>query len=407
MINFFDKKEWRLLWLFYVSKFIETSFVLIAAYLVIYLRNIGFSFFQISILTAVNFAASFIFEIPTGSIADIFGRRVSIIIRTVVKGAVLLIIPFTRDFLTLFALFAIWGIAETFKSGADEAWVTDWLKYNQSEYLLKDYIAKETAIGFIGGTIGPFIAATLLHIIDMKHLWTIQGFSLFISLIFIFLAKEHFTKKKVYLGEYWQKTVDNIKGGLKFSWRHKSVLYLMIAVLFVWFVNAIIDMMWQPYLRNTSLPVEYIGYVLSAASALSAAAALLGGWIAKRLKKNHYFLAVIATTQLLLALFIGITYSPELAVFVLLALFILGPLRFPSERSYFQKFIPASIRATVTSVRSAIGTVGIVTADLVAGLAADNFGPQKTIMLSAIALVPAVILYLKAGDKKIEKSYNN
>lgn len=407
MITFFDKKEWRLLWPFYTSKFIETSFVLIAAYLVIYLRDIGFSFFQISILMAVNFAASFIFEIPTGSVADVFGRRVSIIIRTITKGIILLLIPFTTNFLILVVLFAIWGIAEAFKSGADEAWVTDWLKHNQSEHLLKDYIAKETAIGFIGGTIGPFIAATLLHIIDMKHLWTIQGFSLFISLVFIFLAKEHFTREKIYLSDYWRKTVDNIKNGLKFSWTHKTVFYLMIAVLFVWFVNAIIDMMWQPYLRNTGLPVEYIGYVLSAASALSAAAALLGGRVAKRLKKDHYFLATIATIQLLLALFIGITFSPALAVFVLLALFMLGPFRFSSERSYFQKFIPADIRATVTSARSAIGTAGIVVADLGAGLAADNFGPQKTIMLSAIVLIPAVVFYLKASDKNVEKSYHN
>jgi MFS transporter, DHA3 family, tetracycline resistance protein len=69
-------------------------------------------------------ASAFIFEIPTGVVADVYSRRLSVIIGDVITGIAYLIqaIP---SFFTIAFSSALWGLGYTFHSGAYEAWITD------------------------------------------------------------------------------------------------------------------------------------------------------------------------------------------------------------------------------------------------------------------------------------------
>lgn len=387
--------EWKLLWPFYVSKLIETSFGLMGAYFVIYFIAIGLTFFQISALLAVSWATSSLFEIPTGAIADIFGRKRSVLVRNVTTAAILFLLPFTSNFMYLLVLFIIWGITDTLKSGADEAWVTDLLRSEKKEHLLPDYLSKETAIGFFGGIIAPFLAATLLGFMAMKYFWIIQASMLCISFVVLLFAKENFERKTVRFNEHVRNSVSKMRAGLAFSWSHQTVRNLMLAIIFIWFANGILDLAWQPFLTNIGLPIRYLGYVLAAASGLAVLVTLLGGRMAKKIRREHIFLGTLAATQMVFLLLIGVAVAPVVAVAILLGLFVIGPFRSTTERVYFQKFLPSHLRSTITSVRSAVGILGIVCADLAAGALADQIGPQHTIVLSSIVLIPAIVFLLK------------
>lgn len=391
----------QLLWPFYVAQFIESSFALIAAYLIVYFHSIGLTFFEISILMAVNFGASALFEIPTGAVADVFGRKLSVILRNIMKGVLLLLIPLTQSFVALIALFLLWGVAETLKSGADESWVLEWLKHKGREDLFSDYVAKITAIMMAGGIIGPLIAALLLGFIEMRFLWTIQGTALFLSTAVLFLAREHFSRKRFDIKGYVQAAAKNMREGIRVTWARKLIFWSMIAVTCIWFVNATLDLLWQPYLKDFGIPVEHLGYVLSGASALGAVAALLGARVAKRVSRKESFLALMVFVQMAVLVLIGLVLVPGYAIALLLGAFMIGPFRFPLEKSWFQSLIPSELRATVTSIRSSAGTIGIVAADLVAGILADNIGPQMTLALIApLLLIPAVI-FLRMASKRI------
>src|SRR5512143_1067959 len=69
--------------------------------------------------------AAFVFEVPTGVVADTYSRRLSIIIGYLLMGAGLLVEGLFPAFLPILLAQVIWGLGYTFTSGATQAWITD------------------------------------------------------------------------------------------------------------------------------------------------------------------------------------------------------------------------------------------------------------------------------------------
>jgi len=68
------------------------------AFLIVYFRDLGLSVFQISLLTMMIPLFMLLFEIPTGAIADIYGRKFSVLVGALINGVALLSIFFIFEF---------------------------------------------------------------------------------------------------------------------------------------------------------------------------------------------------------------------------------------------------------------------------------------------------------------------
>src|SRR5512145_939554 len=69
--------------------------------------------------------SAFVFEVPTGIVADVYSRRLSIIVGYVLMGLGFLVEGFFPSFLPILLAQVIWGLGYTFTSGATQAWITD------------------------------------------------------------------------------------------------------------------------------------------------------------------------------------------------------------------------------------------------------------------------------------------
>jgi len=69
--------------------------------------------------------AVLLFEVPTGVVADVYSRRLSIIIGMFGIGAGFVLWGATPVFAAVLLAQVIWGIGYTFTSGADTAWIAD------------------------------------------------------------------------------------------------------------------------------------------------------------------------------------------------------------------------------------------------------------------------------------------
>ena len=69
--------------------------------------------------------SAFLFEVPTGIVADVYSRRLSIIIGYVLMGLGFFVEGFFPAFLPILLAQVIWGLGYTFTSGATQAWITD------------------------------------------------------------------------------------------------------------------------------------------------------------------------------------------------------------------------------------------------------------------------------------------
>lgn len=92
---------------------------------VYYVREIGMSPLLLVLCGTAMELAIVLFEIPTGVVADTFGRRASVIVAQVVTGCAMVLFGFLTSAWGIVAAYALWGIGFTFQSGALQAWIVD------------------------------------------------------------------------------------------------------------------------------------------------------------------------------------------------------------------------------------------------------------------------------------------
>ncbi|HEY7719892.1 MAG TPA: MFS transporter [Pedococcus sp.] len=93
-----------------------------AVYLV---REVGLTPLQLVLAgTALEVAYS-LSEVPTGVLADLYSRRLSLIVAALVCGAGMVVVGLAGSPGAVLAGMALWGLGWTFRSGAEDAWLAD------------------------------------------------------------------------------------------------------------------------------------------------------------------------------------------------------------------------------------------------------------------------------------------
>jgi MFS family permease len=80
---------------------------------------------QLVTIGVVQSVISGLFEVPAGVVADTFSRKWSLVFAHLLMGGAIVLTGSVRSFPALVASQALWGIAWTFASGSDIAWITD------------------------------------------------------------------------------------------------------------------------------------------------------------------------------------------------------------------------------------------------------------------------------------------
>src|SRR5207302_406257 len=98
------------------------TWVVMAVYLV---RTLHLSPLQLVLMGTAMEGAVFLFEVPTGVVADTYSRRLSLIVGYLGMGTAWVAVGFVSTPWIVIVLWALWGISYTFTSGAEEAWLAD------------------------------------------------------------------------------------------------------------------------------------------------------------------------------------------------------------------------------------------------------------------------------------------
>jgi len=103
------------------------------AFWIIYILEHGLTTIQVGIAESILHIALFLSEIPSGLIADIYGRKTSLIISRFLAVFYAIGMIFTESFTFFSFLFIFLGISDAFSSGADSALLYDsaWPKDQQ------------------------------------------------------------------------------------------------------------------------------------------------------------------------------------------------------------------------------------------------------------------------------------
>ncbi len=233
---FFQKDELKLLWPFYVETIVSTLLFIYPAFWVIYFQGINLSLFQIGVLTTALAVSSFICEIPTGAIADIFGRKFSTLLGYFLVGIIQIAMFFFTNFWSLLVLFTLWGVSGTFISGARDAWIADNLKFKGRAELIKEYYIKYHGFVRLSLFFAGFVGAVLVSRFGLGIIWLVTGISMLVSCMILAFVHE----KRVVLTcpHSLRSLYDQARKSIKFSIKHKVLFYLLAAIFFYRFFGS-------------------------------------------------------------------------------------------------------------------------------------------------------------------------
>ncbi len=121
---------------------------------------VGLSPFQLVLVGVVLESMTFFFELPTGIVADLYSRRLAVIIGIFLIGSGFLIETLAPIFAIVLLAQVLWGLGFTFYSGAEAAWIIDEIGMDHAHAVF----LRATQIGQVLAIVGIFLGAALSSI---------------------------------------------------------------------------------------------------------------------------------------------------------------------------------------------------------------------------------------------------
>jgi MFS transporter, DHA3 family, tetracycline resistance protein len=114
-----------LVWYAYeaVASLLSALAFTVAAYF--YVTELHMSPLELVLVGTAMELAIFVFEVPTGVVADMKSRRLSIVIGNAVMSVAFFVVAAATGAWVVIAAYALWGFGYTFTSGAMDAWLAD------------------------------------------------------------------------------------------------------------------------------------------------------------------------------------------------------------------------------------------------------------------------------------------
>ncbi len=373
----------------------------------LFLLDAGLSNFEAFLANAFFTLGGVLFEIPTGIIADMWGRRMSYLLGCVtlsISTLLYLFMWYTKGpFWGWAASSLLLGLGFTFFSGALEAWLVDALHATNFNKGLEGVFAKGQIAGGGAMLVGSIAGGIIAQFTNLGVPYVLRSAVLAINfLIAFFLMKDlGFTPKNKdkaleQVKKIFKSSIDN---GLK----NRPVRWVMLAAPFTVGVSFYIFYALQPFLLELYGKGKAYG-IAGLVAALIAFAQIVGGMSATKIKKlfKRRTGVLIAGTFLsaLILLLILVAHNFYAVIILIFVWGLIFAALTPVRQTYLNGLIPSGERATVLSFDSLMGSGGGIIIQPILGKVADishyaaSYGVAAFFQLAALPF-----LYLARKEK--------
>lgn len=243
---------------YYVISFLS-GLIFSIPIIVLFWRDSGLNMFQITFLQSLFVIAVVIFEVPTWYIADILGRKKSIIISLFFHFLWYVAYWFWSNFLWFLLAEILLAFAVSFLSWAEDAFIYDSLKEVWEERKFKKIMWNSVAFSMLAVAISSISWSFLIDIGYRSLIWLSVPF-MFIAFILSFgLVEPNKAKiliEKNYLFDLWKSIKFVFVKNAKLKW---FVLYFAI----INGINSAALWFYQPYFELSSLNIVYFGILFA------------------------------------------------------------------------------------------------------------------------------------------------
>ncbi|MCI6692329.1 MAG: MFS transporter [Clostridium sp.] len=374
----------------YLYRFFS-SFDITSAIWVLYLGYKGMNLVQIGLLEGIFHVTGLLSEIPTGALADLFGRRRILIIGRMMSLISAIIMLFSNSFLGFAMGFILSAWGYNLNSGSEEALIYDTLKElkKEDEYLkingrinLIIEISQGLAV-FIGG---------ILSQIDFSISYITAIIVGIISLTFSFNFKEVDIRDDF---EERITIINHFKKSMKVLKDNRKLLNIIMFFPIVYTFSAIVYFYGQQFLNDLGYSRLNISIIFLFNGILSAIGAILSDKIYKKYNASGW-LSISMIISFLLILMGNI--SKELSIFTFLAIGFLTAILQPISSKLINSMVESKQRATIISVESMFYSLMMIILFPVCGLIGDLLSLElsfEIIGIIGVVITTIEILILK------------
>jgi MFS family permease len=363
----------------------------------LFLLDAGLSNLEAFAANAFFTAGMVIFEVPTGVVADTWGRRTSYLLGTVTLAASTFVYYVLWQVEAQFVWWALvsmgLGLGFTFFSGATEAWLVDALSFTGYTGDLEAVFGRGQMVGgvaMLGGSVAGGVIAQATSL-GVPFLLRVGVLLLMFAVAYRLMFDLGFTPERGQspLGAVRHTFTTSLDHGLK----KPPVRWVMLAAPFTSGVGFYTFYALQPYLLELYGDEEAYA-VAGLAAAIVAGSQIAGGYLAPRIRgvfhkrTSALILGTLASCAILVAL--GFTNAFLLALGLLVAWGLIFAAEMPIRQAYLNGMIPSQQRATVLSFDSLMGSTGGVVIQPVLGKSADVYSYATSYVIGAAFQVLAV-----------------
>lgn len=359
------------------------------AFLLLFFLENGISYTQIGIIYATREIIINIFEIPSGIIADTYGRKNSLIAAFLAYIVSFLFFYFTADFYWFMVAIILYGMGDAFRSGTHKGMIMDYLRLNNWDNHKVNYYGHTRSWSQKGSAISALFAGALVFYSGSYRsifLYSVIPYLFNFLNIYFYPNELNFSLKKK--NDTTKKTIgSNFKSFVKVIRQPKVFQIINSTALHSSFLKAIKDYI-QPLMLNVVLIIPLmmnleekrksgliIGIIYFIIFLLTSYASKVSFKIAQLPFRN------IPKLTLWIGLFAGATcgilYSYELWVFSLLAfilIYVLENIRKPMLTGEIADNVPNEILTSVLSGQSFFQTILTSLIAIFLGVLVDHFG---------------------------------
>lgn len=353
----------------------------------------------------------FLFEIPTGVVADVYSRRLSIVIGIFLIGLGFLVEGSFPVFGMIVLAQVLWGVGYTFTSGATQAWISDEI----GEDAAAQAFLRSSQLDKIGGLIGLGLGAIV-------GTWgvnrPIQLGGVLICLLAVslsFIMPEHGFQPAP-RGERgsWGQMFFTFRQGLTTVRGRPALMTILLIGLFFGLYSEGFDRLWTRHL------IDYFGKTLVEfgepvvwVAALDGVTLLLSIGAVEVVRRKlptgdsvRSAKAMFAFSAAIVIGLVGFALSPWLALTLCCycMISVARNLSAPVYDAWINQRLDSSVRATVLSMSGQVDAIGQITGGPVIGLIGSRISVSAALLSSAAILAPVLGLFRRSrrqGDETI------
>lgn len=379
------------------------------AFFILFLVDKGLSYTEIGLLYAIREIVINIFEIPSGILADTYGRRNVLAFSFLIFMISFILFYFSNGFWIFLPAFILFGIGDAFRSGTHKGMIMDYLKMNQWDAQKINYYGHTRSCSQKGSALSALMAGVIVFYsgnYESIFLYSLIPYLLNLVLILSYpQALNHSIKKAKH-----QSGIKETMQSFTLIIKQAHVLKIInTTAVHTAYIKAVKDYI-QPLMLQISLVIPLllsinaekksgiiIGLIYFIIYLISSAASKRAGILAKSNRKNIPHLTLLLGFGA--GLLCGLFYYFDLwflSLIAFIAIFIIENIRKPILTGYVADQVPNEILTSVLSAQSLLKTIITAILALTFGFMADHYGIGISfIAISSFLLLTTFILNIR------------